>query len=425
MLAVMEALTAAVNDPNLILKKVSSICTDGTNVNTDEKNSLWVLIDKETKDAGSVIPLLKIWCGAHRAELAWKSTARTVPEVTSTLSILSNISTYFHYSALRSSELKNIASTNNLKLVSIPKIFEIGWSQFTFQLMRNILVSWEALVLYFDSNKENAQCAGYLDYFPNLGNLKFIAFLGDVLFSFKRFQKKLQSNQLTLIEMKSHVADVLKSLKDMENKLLIGGFERNLTSQLKINEIDDNKVFFKSIKMQTVEIARTRREPKDFTEVRKSVLMALRTFLTDRFKIDEKLFEQIDPFVEFEKNADIEKIHSMLAPDVEVASLSLQFQDVANSRDIMKEKSLNEIIVYLSKTEASRESYKELIIVLARIAACTPHSADVERCISADNILKTKLRSRLSIETENKYIYIRINMPVLSEWNPTAAQKCS
>lgn len=217
MLAVIEALKAAVDDPKLILKKVSSLCTDGTNLNTGGINSLWALMDKEIKSAGSIIPLLKIWCAAHCAELAWKSTTRTVPEITNTLSILSNISTYFHYSALRSSELKKIASDNNLKLLNIPKIFEIRWSEFTFTLVRNILVSWKALVLYQQTNNDNAQCAGYLDYFTNLENLKLIAFLGDVLFSFKRFQKKLQSNQLTLIEMKSHVTAMLKSLQEMEN----------------------------------------------------------------------------------------------------------------------------------------------------------------------------------------------------------------
>lgn len=61
----------------------------------------------------------------------------------------------------------------------------------------------------------------------------------------------------------------------------------------------------------------------------------------------------------------------------------------------------------------SRESYNELIVVLSRIV--TPHSADVERCISNNSALKTKLRSKISVETENRYmikqIQIHDNMP--------------
>lgn len=420
--AVREALISAVDDPKLITKKVSSLCTDGVNVNTGEENGLWALMDNELKSADSEIPLLKIWCAAHRAELAWKSTARNVTEVTNALSMLSNMSTYFHYSPLRTSELKKIASDNELKLLAIPKIFEIRWSQFTLTIVRNVLVSWKALVLYFQANTNNAQCIAYLNYLTNLENMKLLAFLGGTLFCYQRFQKKLQSNQLTLIDMKRYVTAMVKSLKDMETTPLIGGFEKNLESKLIVDENDD-KVYFKTIEMKTGNIPRNRREPKSFSEVRKNILECLQIFLTDRFKIDDELFEIIDPFVKFESSTDIEAIHSRLAPDLELASLSLQFQDISNNLDLIKEKSLNEVICHLSQTDASRESYKELRILLARIAACTPHSADVERCISANNILKTKNRTHLSIETECKYLYIRMNMPVLSEWNPTEAAK--
>lgn len=48
---------------------------------------------------------------------------------------------------------------------------------------------------------------------------------------------------------------------------------------------------------------------------------------------------------------------------------------------------------------------------------------DVERLISADNRLKTKLRSNITIESENKYLYIHSNMSDLVKWNPTKAAK--
>lgn len=70
------------------------------------------------------------------------------------------------------------------------KIFEIRWSQFTFTLLRSVLVSWKAMILYFKRNVKDGQCAGYLNYLTKLGNLKLIAFLADVLFVFKRFRKK-------------------------------------------------------------------------------------------------------------------------------------------------------------------------------------------------------------------------------------------
>lgn len=290
MLAVIDALKVAFGDANLILSKISSLCTDGTNVNTGENNSLWKLIDEEAKTAGSKIPLLKIWCAAHRAELAWKSAAAAIPEATRILTVLSSISTYFHYSSLRTAELKKIASDHSLRVLSIPKIFEIRWSQFTFTLLRNVLVSWKALVFYFQKNETNAQCAGYLDYLTKLDNVKLIAFLTDALFVFKRFHKKLQSDQLTLIEMKKFVRTILSSLKGMESIQLSGGFETILAKKLVI-EPDENEIFLDSIELQPPEEHRTRHGNRNFVDVRTGVLVALQKFLNDGFQIDDELFE--------------------------------------------------------------------------------------------------------------------------------------
>lgn len=45
----------------------------------------------------------------------------------------------------------------------------------------------------------------------------------------------------------------------------------------------------------------------------------------------------------------------------------------------------------------------------------------VERMIQANNRLKTKLRASMSLDTENKYLYIHINMPNLAQWNQQEA----
>lgn len=56
--------------------------------------------------------------------------------------------------------------------------------------------------------------------------------------------------------------------------------------------------------------------------------------------------------------------------------------------------------------------------IFARILVAKPHSADVERLISASNLLKSPLRSTMSVKTENMYLYIHYNMPPLYEWDP-------
>ena len=61
------------------------------------------------------------------------------------------------------------------------------------------------------------------------------------------------------------------------------------------------------------------------------------------------------------------------------------------------------------------DDYGNLAVVFTRTAACTSHSADVERLLSLYNQLKTSDRSSLSNETVSHCLYVNLNMPVLAE----------
>lgn len=91
---------------DLIMTHVSSICTDGTNMNVGEKKSLWKYFEEECLKYRSDLPLNKFWCSAHRMELVWGDLTNKVKEVRKAIQILSSISSYFHESGLRTEELK-------------------------------------------------------------------------------------------------------------------------------------------------------------------------------------------------------------------------------------------------------------------------------------------------------------------------------
>lgn len=61
-----------------ILRNISSIVMDEANVNIGTKGGLWDLIENKWRivlsipNLSSKIPLQKIWCAAHRLNLAWK-----------------------------------------------------------------------------------------------------------------------------------------------------------------------------------------------------------------------------------------------------------------------------------------------------------------------------------------------------------------
>ena len=67
---------------------------------------------------------------------------------------------------------------------------------------------------------------------------------------------------------------------------------------------------------------------------------------------------------------------------------------------------------------SSADDYPKMLTIMARILAAKPHPADVERCIRANNLLKTSLRARLDISTENAYLFIHHNLPPTAVWDP-------
>jgi len=65
--------------------------------------------------------------------------------------------------------------------------------------------------------------------------------------------------------------------------------------------------------------------------------------------------------------------------------------------------------------------YKLKYFLQGRLLAAKPHSADVERLISYYNVLKTSGRSSLSPNTIKDCLYVKLNMPSVSEYNPKEA----
>ena len=63
------------------------------------------------------------------------------------------------------------------------------------------------------------------------------------------------------------------------------------------------------------------------------------------------------------------------------------------------------------------KEWRILSAALARNVAAKPHSCDVERLVSAYNLLKDDDRCSLTPTTINAYLHVRINKSVLTDFN--------
>lgn len=95
-------------------------------------------------------------------------------------------------------------------MLKLPKVFEVRWSQFSYTLLRNVLVSWSCLVYCFKESKEKD--VGHFQFLTQEYRICFISFLSDVLLIFLRYQQQLQSDDLNLISMEEKTKQIIDKI---------------------------------------------------------------------------------------------------------------------------------------------------------------------------------------------------------------------
>ena len=174
--------------------------TDGENKNVGEHNELWKLIDDERAKEEAPFAVLMSVCGVHSSSLAYHDLCKNVSEVDTLIRKVSGISSFFNMSAARTAELEKYAKEQHLNVRRFPKYYEVRWAEFTAGLIDAVLISWRPLMVYCDKSEEE-QAKGFRKLSSNKDNLMLMCLLGDVLFLLKVFQKKLQGDDIIIVDI--------------------------------------------------------------------------------------------------------------------------------------------------------------------------------------------------------------------------------
>lgn len=405
-----------------VVRKMSSFVTDGASVNIGDKTGLWIRLDADKVSYDGTYEILKIWCAAHRSDLIVKDLGKAIKEFQTVTSICSNTASHFNRAPMRAAELKEISTKYGIKLKSLPTMYEVRWCEYTHQLLDGILTSWECIIRYFEE-KNDVTGKPYGNYLLNHMHLQMVAFMTDLLLVFKILQQRLQSDNLNPVSMQSHIKIFKNTISLMKNKSpLLGGWEERLMQEVQVENItsDDGdeieRMTWHGIELDVEYIERRgaarRVRTNDF--VRAEILEKVLRLTDYRFEENEELFRTLGPFIDLDQNTDMKRVHELIGSDLELVMLNIQFNEISRTTEF-KKLNIHQLILQLA---AQRDSFGTVLTALARVAAATPHSADVERTISANNLLKTNIRSSLELKTENKYLFIHFNLPPLIEWNP-------
>ena len=403
-----------------LMKVASSVVTDGESLNSGDRNGLWRKLEEEkVSHDPSHGPMLKIWCAAHRSNLAYKDVSKSVSEVKLITSDVVAVGSYFHVSGVRTHELKEAAVSNGLsEPLHWPDFKEVRFAEFSHHLFDVFLRNYRGCICYWEKGNDQ-ESIGFLQKWKNKDRILTVCVLADVTYILKRLQKNLQKDTCVLSDLPKLKERTIRELESLQTEPLTGGWEETF-----VGKVDSENRFF------DIDLQESRRrtnshnlyvpDTRSFAAVRTEIIQSLRNFLEERLSMEDELgcvLETLRP--ENLSNLSKEKvkaIHQRILPDVELREVSQSLKNVA---DVIKgkEADCNQFQLMKQLILMNEEDYKATITALARIVAAKPHSMDVERIVSSYNLVKSSDRSSLCGETIRDYLVVRHNMPCVANFD--------
>jgi hypothetical protein len=144
-----------------------------SNIVEESLDNLWIACLPRTQIMTYNTPSKNV-VTADRSSLAWHSVSDAAPTLHETyLSTADEIVLLMPKLRTQYSELKSLAEDNNLIFRSLPRTFEVRWTQFTADIVKLVLTSWHVLTIFFQKSDDRA-AKGYLNFLTNYDNLKLL-----------------------------------------------------------------------------------------------------------------------------------------------------------------------------------------------------------------------------------------------------------
>ena len=268
-----------------VMKVITHLSTDGENKNVGEHRGLWKLLDDDRRKLDIDTPLLKSVCAVNSTANSYKDLCKSVPEIYHLVKKLAAISTYFHVLAKRTSEMEKVAKVEGLTVRLFPKYFEVRWAEFTAALLDAILCSWQALIK-FNVEQYNAEGKKFLKLLTNKDNRLLMCFVADLLFLIKVFQKKLQSDSLTIVDIEPEAERFRERVSKLSTGSLLGGLENEFKERFgeEANKFCGIKLWEKERRRPDANLFVTDR--RKFSAIRNESVIAINTFVDKRLQVD-------------------------------------------------------------------------------------------------------------------------------------------
>lgn len=158
--------------------------------------------------------------------------------------------------------------------------------------------------------------------------------MADLLSVFSRYQKILQSDSISVLDVTKQTTLVVERLKALNTSDLIGGWIQAFNEASKNDDekgtTNVNEIL--GIKLQEPRIKRRKEHHKYVSDIRNlasvfnEIIISLTHFLNKRIDINLDLIKYSTPFASLKPTADIKKVHEILASDIDLMEVSFEYE---------------------------------------------------------------------------------------------------
>lgn len=416
-IGICKAIFKVLDDFNLKISNMVGLGTDNAKVMTGVNSGVIAKLREKNKN------IILVPCVCHSIQLAVSSASKTLPDEIEYL--VSETYNWFSKFASRQKNYKNIyaAINHDMQPLKIVRACDTRWLSIELAVKR-IESQWLELKTHFEiaATVESCHKAQILKKLYSDKNLLYLKFLKPLLSDVQKVNKMFESNDadptLLLSELYVLVKDlcyqiVLKCdhfdplnscLKDffVATPYFNYNFEKFLKSKKDVINAEIEKEIRTTCRNFIAELIYQIRQrlPKNFLNLKNTNFFSVENSLKrNKCKLYENFKDEM-PDLSIE----------------EISNLEQQWQKLSSYEWINQNTTIDFWInVFEYKNALNENPFNELASFVMKFLVLPFSNAEVERVFSGMNLIKTKIRNRMMLNTMNSLLYIRCGLKRLNK----------
>ncbi|XP_052264597.1 E3 SUMO-protein ligase KIAA1586-like isoform X2 [Dreissena polymorpha] len=385
------------------ISKLCGISTDGAAVMTGNKSGV------VTRLKGEVPGLLAMHCIAHRLALSCCTGADSIPYLVKVQDILNSVYKYFHYSPKNTAMLEAVQKATSSQVSKFKEMFHTRWLSFHGSC-EALLQNYSSLVSVFLEEKSGKS----LSLYKPISCFKFLFvlhFLSDILLPLSVLSKAFQKKDLDFADVAPLLNSTVQTIELFSQGKWAGKLSTFLSQVPDEPQTGDDGL--ETFEFQGHTIRDGAQQRKEAVSIAKSFSAAMIRTIHDRFVDNDDaailtaLSNIFNPTVRKDDKVSDEYLCSLGFESCrEDLSLFLGYlhslvdsgnRTIRGSRDAANI-AMKKMDLYPAEAEAA-----------GRFLLAPVSTVDCERGFSKQNIIKTCLRSKLSVSTLDKLMRISLD----------------